>query len=199
MMPESPMVFVVDDDASVRKGLSRLLAAHGFRTRSFGSAVDFLASDTPERPACLVLDVRMPEIDGLALQQQLSRQALAPPILFITGHGDIPMSVHAMKLGAVDFLTKPFTDEDLLSSVREALEVSRLAWQSHLELDLRNQRLAQLSPREGEVMRLVITGLLNKQIAAELGIAEKTVKIHRGRVMHKLMAKSVADLIRFVG
>jgi len=198
MMDPQPTVFVVDDDASVRKGLSRLLAAHGFRARIFESAMEFLASDTPERPACMVLDVRMPGIDGLRLQEILIEQAPILPIVFISGHGDIPMSVKTMKRGAVDFLTKPFSEEDLLRAVRDALEESRLEWERRGELSARNERLGQLSPREWEVMKLVVTGMLNKQIGAELGIAEKTVKIHRGRVMQKLMVKSVAELVRFV-
>lgn len=197
-MEERPLVFVLDDDSSVRKGLDRLLSAHGFRVRLFGSAEEFRVSDTGERPACLVLDVRLPGVDGLALQDELTRHTAALPIVFITGHGDIPMSVKAMKKGAVDFLAKPFSEAALLGAIEEAMKASRLECERQIEMKRQCDRLSCLSTREREIMLHVVAGKLNKQTAAELGISEKTVKIHRGRVMHKLSARSVAELIGIV-
>lgn len=195
-MEKQSLVFVLDDDPSVRKSLDRLLGAHGYRVRLFSSSKEFLQNDTSARPACLLLDVRLPEMDGFMLQDELVRHPSTLPIIFITGHGDIPMSVRAIKKGAVDFLAKPFTEAALLGAIEEALHLSRVKCRQNLEMEKQRERLACLSNREREVMLHVVTGKLNKQIAAEMGISEKTVKIHRGRVMHKLAVGSVAELIR---
>jgi FixJ family two-component response regulator len=192
-----PTVFVVDDDPSVRKSLVRLLASAGYRTEGCVSAEVFLDRWQREPvPGCLLLDVRMPGLDGLQLQQKLQTRDLTIPIIFITGHGDIPMSVQAMKAGAVDFLTKPFQDHDLLRSVQQALLRDCRQRTEHADREAVQKRYAVLTPREREVMALVVRGRLNKQIAFELGASEKTIKIHRSRVMEKMQVQSVAELVR---
>ena len=192
-----PTIFIVDDDPSVRKGLGRLLRSTGYHVETFGSALEFLqtASDCPG-PACLVLDVKMPGLNGLDLQDQLQQMEYALPIVFITGHGDIPMSVKAMKTGAIDFLTKPFDEEDLLKAVQEALKKDVANRSAMNERQSILQRVQSLTPREYEILTYVLTGMLNKQIAYDLDISEKTVKVHRGRVMEKLGVDSVAELVR---
>jgi FixJ family two-component response regulator len=189
-------VFVVDDDASVRKSLERLIRSARLEVESFASASEFLDRDTSTEPCCLVLDVRMPGLNGLELQQLLALKRRAIPIVFITGHGDIPMSVKAMKAGAIDFIQKPFEDRDLLSAVRRALEQDVRASQERAGTAAIQQRIDMLTPREHEVFRWVLTGMLNKQIAFQIGTSEKTVKVHRGRMMKKLRVGSVADLVR---
>ncbi|MBI4903898.1 MAG: response regulator transcription factor [Acidobacteria bacterium] len=192
----TPVVYVVDDDVSIREALENLLRSVGLKVETFGTARDFLSSQRPDVAGCLVLDVRLPNMSGLELQRQLVDADVGLPIIFITGHGDIPMSVRAMKAGAVEFLTKPFRDQDLLDAVQQAIERDRAAREHRAHLAELHNRCASLSPREQEVMALVVRGLLNKQIAAELGTTEATVKLHRGRVMHKMQADSLADLIR---
>jgi FixJ family two-component response regulator len=196
MTEVAPMVFVVDDDPFVRKSLGRLLKANGYRAETFASAWEFLRRDAYPGPGCLVLDVQLPDLNGLELQQRLAGTADSLPIIFISGHGDIPISVRAMKNGALDFLPKPFTTQDLLRIIGEALERSRREQKDHLEISIIQKRLAQLTPREYEVLCRVVAGKLNKQIAAELGVGEKTVKVHRGRVMEKMDVDSVAELVR---
>lgn len=194
--PQSAIVYVVDDDASVRKGLSRLLRSAGIEVEVFAAAEDFLKRDSSDAGGCLVLDVQMPGLSGLGLQDVLAKPGCSMPIIFITGHGDIPMSVRTMKKGAVDFLVKPFDDQALLDAIGVALSRDKEARARHAKTCEILKRERTLTPREREVMRLVITGMLNKQIAAELGISEKTVKVHRGRVMKKMAADSVAELVR---
>jgi FixJ family two-component response regulator len=192
----APVVFVVDDDAAVRRSLARLLGSAGLRAETFASAQEFLARPEADGPACLVLDVRMPGLSGLDLQERLGSRVGVLPIVFMTGHGTVPMSVRAMKAGASDFLQKPFDDQALLDAVEGALDRSRAARERRGRRNEVLARLETLTPREREVFDGVVRGLLNKQIAAELGSAEKTVKIHRGRVMQKMDAGSVADLVR---
>jgi FixJ family two-component response regulator len=189
-------VFVVDDDESVRTSLATLLDSDGYTVESFVSAAEFLLHAPNVGPACLVLDVRLPGLDGLALQRRLAEKGRIEQIVFITGYGDIPMGVRAMKAGAVDFLAKPFEDQALLDAVAQAIARSAEHWLERREVAQIRDRIATLTPREFEVLRLVISGLLNKQIASELGAALRTIKTHRGRVMHKLGVQSVADLVR---
>jgi FixJ family two-component response regulator len=191
-----PVVFVVDDDASVRNALSNLFRSVGLRTEPFASASDLLGSKLPDVASCLVLDIRLPGVSGLDFQAELARANIHTPIIFMTGHGDIPMTVRAMKAGAVDFLTKPFRDQDMLDAVTTALENDRKRRALELELADMRSRLSELSSRELEVMALVTAGLMNKQVAAETGLAEITVKIHRGHIMKKMGAHSLADLVR---
>jgi FixJ family two-component response regulator len=193
-----PTVFLVDDDDSVRRALSRLIKSAGYAVQAFASARDFLEywRITNEGPACLVLDVRMPGLSGLDLQHELLASNALLPIIFITGHGDIPMSVKAMKEGAVDFLPKPLKDKELLNAIEQALSRADHGLREQKELEYVQRRLKTLTPREREVMTLVVRGLLNKQIAFELGTVEKTVKVHRARVMEKMEVQSLADLVR---
>jgi FixJ family two-component response regulator len=196
--PRSATVFLVDDDASVRKALTRLIKSAGYQVQAFASARDFLEhwATAEDGPACLVLDVRMPGLSGLDLQQELQSANAPLPIIFITGHGDIPMSVKAMKHGAVDFLPKPVKDKALLGAIAQALERAVRERSVHDKLDDIRRRLETLTPREVEVLRLVITGMLNKQIAHQLGTVEKTIKVHRARVMEKMEVQSLAELVR---
>jgi len=196
MTDPKPTVFVIDDDPSVLKSLGRLLKSLGFDTETFASAELFLARKHYDGAGCIVLDVRMPGLSGMDLQDELSKADYSMPIIFITGHGNIPMSVQAMKKGAVNFLAKPFDDEELLQAVREAIEKDRRAKAERAEVHDALKLIEQLTPREQDVLRYVITGMLNKQIALKLDIAEKTVKVHRGRIMEKLCVDSVADLVR---
>jgi FixJ family two-component response regulator len=196
-MPENnPVVYVVDDDPSIRDALDSLIRSVGFRAQTFASAQDFLKSTRPDAPGCLVLDVRLPGLSGLDLQRELARVDIRIPIIFITGHGDIPMSVSAMKAGAVEFLTKPFRDQDLLDAIQAAVERDRASQEGRAELAELRSRYRSLTPREREVMQHVVSGLLNKQIAGELGTSEVTVKLHRGQAMQKMRAASLADLVR---
>jgi RNA polymerase sigma factor (sigma-70 family) len=191
-------VFLIDDDPSAREGLARLIRAAGHQVTAFSSARDFLASRPRDQPGCLVLDVRMPELTGLELQERLGREDCPMPIIFITGHGDIPMSVQAMKKGAIDFLPKPVDGAQLLAAIEQALERDRAARHEREQREDIKRCLDRLTAREREVMSLVVRGMLNKQIAAELGISEPTVKIHRGRVMEKVGVPSVAELVTLV-
>jgi FixJ family two-component response regulator len=193
------LVFVVDDDHSMRVAVERLLRSSGLEVESFSSARTFLEREPADVACCLVLDVRMPELTGLDLQQALRQSDAGIPIVFITGHGDVPTSVRAMKSGAEDFLQKPFKDQELLDAVHRALERDRGARAERTELAELGERLDSLTPREREVFELVVKGLLNKQIAFELGAAEKTIKVHRGRVMKKMQADSLAHLVRMAG
>lgn len=194
---DTDTVFVVDDDEFVREALETLIEVAGWRARTFASADLFLACPPAAGPSCLVLDVNLPGLSGLDLQAVIAEARGDMPIIFITGHGDIPMSVRAMKAGAVEFLTKPFAEQVLLDAIAGALERSRVAVGDRLVLQALRDRYATLSPREREVMGLVVRGLLNKQVGGELGITEITVKKHRGRVMEKMRARSVADLVKF--
>ena len=193
---EEPIVFVIDDDASVREALRNLFRSVGLRVEVFGSASEFLQSKLPDIPGCLILDIRLPRVSGLDFQAELADAGIHIPIIFMTGHGDIPMTVRAMKAGAIDFLTKPFRDQDMLDAVTTAIERDRNNRNEAKTLSRLQALFATLTPREQEVMALVTAGLMNKQIAAEIGIAEITVKIHRGHIMKKMTAKSLADLVR---
>jgi RNA polymerase sigma factor (sigma-70 family) len=197
-MTLAPVVFVVDDDPSVRSSLKFLLSSVGLQVESFDSAETFLQRKPPDAPSCLVLDVRLRGLSGLDFQRELAAKNIRIPIVFVTGHGDIPMSVRAMKAGAIEFLTKPYRDQDLLDAVRIALERDR--GRRELEKDLTDlrQRFDSLTPREQEVISMVVSGMLNKQIAGELGTAENTVKVHRSRAMEKMNAQSFADLVRMI-
>jgi FixJ family two-component response regulator len=198
MSPANSRVFLIDDDASVRRGVSRLLRSAGYNNEAFGSASDFLARDEHPGPACVIVDVRMPGMNGMDLQDLLLQRRREEQLIFITGHGNISMCAQAMKAGAVDFLPKPFRDTELLECVERALARSAEQRQRGLEKTEARRLLDLLTPREFEVMQLVVTGKLNKQVAAELGTAEKTIKVHRGRVMKKLGIASVAELVRLV-
>lgn len=196
--PEA-IVFVVDDDPSLRASTERLLRSVGLRVQTFASAREFLGSPRPEGPACLVLDVRLPGLSGLDLQRELARSGVQIPIIFMTGHGDIPMTVRAMKAGAVEFLTKPYRKNDLLDAVRAAIERDRASHRARLEAGDLRQRYEQLTPREREVMVLVVAGLLNKQVAGELVTSERTIKFHRAHIMQKMEAASLAELVKIAG
>jgi FixJ family two-component response regulator len=193
---EEAIVFVVDDDASVRDALRNLFRSVGLQVETFGSAHEFLQSKLPNVPSCLILDIRLPRLSGLDFQAELAKADIRIPVIFMTGHGDIPMTVRAMKAGAVDFLTKPFRDQDMLDAVTAAIERDRNGRDEAKVVSDLQARFAKLTPRERQVMNLVIAGLMNKQIAAEIGLAEITVKIHRGHIMRKMGAKSLPDLVR---
>jgi RNA polymerase sigma factor (sigma-70 family) len=195
-MTNPPVVFVVDDDPSVRSSLKFLIGTVGLRVEVFSSANGFLQKKPPDTAGCLVLDVRLPGLSGLDFQRDLAKRNIDIPIIFITGHGDIPMSVRAMKAGAVEFLTKPFRDQDLLDAIRVALERDRVKREQQKEVMELQQRFDSLTPREQEVVAMVVSGMLNKQIAYEIGTAEGTVKAHRSRAMEKMQAQSLADLVR---
>jgi len=196
MTETEAVVFIVDDDAPMRQSLKNLLRSIGLRAELFASAQEFLQSKRPDLPGCLVLDVRLPGLSGLDLQRRTAEAGIDIPIIFITGYGDIPMSVRAMKAGAVEFLTKPFRDQDLLDAIQQALERDRKARDQRAEIELLRGRFESLTPREREVMVRVVAGLLNKQIGGELGTSETTVKIHRHQVMEKMGAGSLAELVR---
>jgi FixJ family two-component response regulator len=196
MRPASPIVFVIDDDVSVRESLELLIACEGWQPETFASAQEFLDRPRALVPSCLVLDVSLPGLNGLDLQNRIAVERIDMPIIFVTGHGDIPMTVQALKAGAVEFFTKPFNDEVLLSAIRRALEHSRLVLSHEADLQALRHCYASLTPRERQVMALVVTGLLNKQVGGELGISEITVKAHRGKVMQKMKADSLPDLVK---
>jgi FixJ family two-component response regulator len=193
---EEPIVFIVEDDTSFREALTRLFRTVDLRTEVFGSAAELLQTKLPDVPACLVLDVRLPGLSGLDIQSELAKADMQIPIIFMTGHGDIPMSVKAMKAGAVDFLTKPFRDQDMLDAVVTAIERDRRRREHARSVSQLRELFESLSAREQEIMALVTTGLMNKQVAAEVGLSEITVKIHRGNAMRKMGAKTLADLVR---
>ena len=196
MTETPPTVYVVDDDPSVRKGLERLIRSLGWKTETLGSAQEFLASARTEAPSCIVLDLQLPGLSGLELQKQMTEAGIETPIVFLTGHGDIPASVKAMKAGAIEFLTKPVEEQHLFNAIQEAVERDRRTRQQQADVRNLRNRYQSLTSREQEVMQQVVSGLLNKQIAAELKITEDTVKFHRGHIMRKMRAASLADLVR---
>jgi FixJ family two-component response regulator len=196
MNDHSGVVFVIDDDASLRRAIQRVLGSVGLHVELFGSAREFLAASRPDVASCLVLDVRLPGMSGLDLQRELTSAGIHIPLIFITSHGDIPMSVRAMKAGAVEFLTKPFRDQDLLDAIQLALKRDRLRRESEADVQSLRERFESLTPREREILPLVVSGLLNKQIAASIGTSEATVKVHRSQLTRKMGAQSLADLVR---
>ena len=195
MNNREPIIYIVDDDVSVHRALSLLLKSHGFGVQTFTNAAGFLAFKHPKVPSCLVLDIRLPNINGFALQEIMAKQGIVTPVIFITGHGDIPMSVKAMKAGAVDFLPKPFTEKKLLNAITQAISKSKIQNKKQAGIAKIKQRIKILSPRELEVFRFVAQGMLNKQIAFKRGTSLQTIKVHRGRVMQKMQAKTVTELI----
>jgi FixJ family two-component response regulator len=192
----APTVFIIDDDKGMRQAIEDLVESVGLRAETFASGEEFLSRGHTSGPSCLVLDVRLPQMSGLDFQRRLTETGMQIPIIFVTAHGDIPMSVRALKSGAVEFLTKPFRDQDLLDAIQQALQHDRAAQEQQAEIHALQARYHALTPREQQVMALVVSGMLNKQIASEIGASEATVKIHRGNVMHKMQAGSVADLVR---
>ena len=191
-----PTVFIIDDDGGMRQAIHDLVESVGLRAKSFASGEDFLRVEQVVRPSCLVLDVRLPRMSGLDFQRRLGEKGVEIPIIFVTAHGDIPMSVRALKSGAVEFLTKPFRDQDLLDAIQQALERDRIGHEQQSDIHSLQERYRGLTAREQEVMTLVVSGMLNKQIASEIGASEATVKIHRGNVMRKMQAGSIVDLVR---
>jgi FixJ family two-component response regulator len=196
MAEQGPIVYIVDDDAGVRNAMDSLIRSVGLKARTFVSADEFLRAKLPSAPGCLILDVRMPGRSGLDLQNELLKVDNPIPIIFISGHGDVPMAVRVMKAGAVEFLIKPFRDQELLDAIQQAIARDRVRRSEHSEVILLRERYSALTPREREVMRFVIAGLLNKQIGAKLGTSETTIKLQRGQVMHKMLAESVPGLVR---
>jgi FixJ family two-component response regulator len=194
--PTRETIFLIDDDVSVREGLTGLIESVGLPVQTFGSAAEFLAARRVEANGCLVLDINMPGMNGLELQREMNDSGISLPVIFLTGHGDIPMTVHALKAGAVHFLTKPIREDELMNAIRQALESDRKARFERAEIRNVRERFDLLAPRERQVMQLVVSGRLNKQIAHELGVSERTIKLHRGQVMRKMGAESLADLVK---